>query len=157
MDAIKMPQAAQTNMDEALRQICPYSIYKQKWPTHLSGNLGLYFSLLRDALHQHHPASITTVVATHYRPYEKDPAVPYSVRLYTFGRFRKSYSAMTQMAVALADLYREIPILPLISPVFAKDWETQVSSDGTLYQIISRYGLLCYSVLEGDLDTKEQG
>jgi hypothetical protein len=145
MAVAKPLQAAYTEVDKRLRQICPYSVYRNTLPPNLSPKLQGYFSLLTDYLHKDHPASITTVVATQYHSDERDPGSPHSVHLHTFGRFRKTYSAITQMSFALADLYLEIPILPLISPVFAKDWERQVSGDGTLHQEISRNGLLCYS------------
>ena len=150
MAVAKALQAACTDIDRRLWQICPYSIYRNILPPGLSPRLRTYFLLLTNSLHKDHPASITTVVATHYHSNVQDPASPPSVQLYTFGRFRKSYSVITRMSIALADLYLEIPNLPIISPVFAKDWERQVIEDGSLYQNISRYGLLCYSVLERD-------
>lgn len=150
MLATKAPQGAQAEVDKNLWQIAPYSVYKQELPRNLSPKVQTYFSLITHHLHKHHPASITTVVATHYHADGPDLASPTSVRLYVFGRFRKTYSAITQMSVALADLYREIPILPIVSPVLAKDWENQMSDGGTFYRDIRSHGVLCYSVLERD-------
>jgi hypothetical protein len=150
MGAVELINGVRTTPDEGLRQLCPYTVYANTWPPDLEQHLRKYFSLLTVALHRHRLASITTVVATQYGPCGREASSPHSVRLYTFGRFRKPYSAMTQMATALADLYREFPILPVIVPVFAKDWEVQRDGDGPLYQTISRFGLLCYSALERD-------
>jgi hypothetical protein len=156
MGAVEAIDKVRTSMDDGLRQLCPYSVYGYIWPPDLEQHLREYFSLLTVALHRHRPASITTVVATHYRPYGREASSPYSVRLHTFGRFRKPYSAMTQMATALADLYRELPILPIVSPVLVRDWEVQRDENGPLYQDISRVGLLCYSVLERDARTESR-
>ena len=133
-------------IDRALWGVAPYNVYTSELPQRLDPHLQTYIWLLNRTSHNSGLRSVTTIVVTDYANGRVRQRPPEYLNLHTFGRFRKHYSAMEQTAEALAPLYSEIQILPVVIPVTSKEWQTQENSQGPVYEKIREQGIIAYSV-----------
>jgi len=128
-------------LDRELLEICPYNLSKEKYPKQVRDHDIFLASMVRKELLHKKPYAITTVITDRLVTHRRD-----SWNLFIFGSFRKRYSVIERMAAIATPSYLEFQIVPIIIPVFAREWEAR--KDMMLSKIIRESGVLIYSKLE---------
>lgn len=122
-----------------IEDLAPYS--SNSPPPQLSNDYqGFIYSSL-DALDTAHPFRVDVIVAI---PATKWSAAGHSVVLHTFAKFRKSFTIIEDLAPALAQVYLQTGILPIINPVRAHRRTHIFEIEPRLAKAISGKGLKLY-------------
>jgi hypothetical protein len=133
------------DFEEQLLELAPYNVYNHKFPKRLTGNLGDYLTFLQKVIHTGKLTSVSTVIVTEITKDNVKNKTPISLTLYAFGSFRRQFAAMTQLAKVLAPFYLETLVLPVIKPIFLKDWQAVSQLQGQIYTEVQKPGILGFS------------
>lgn len=135
--------------DTRVRAITPFDVYSGRWPDNLPGVSRVLVEQTRLALERSLPAAIALVVAAGYARRRDDEAGvqlerPDYFRLYIFGEFRSPYAAMSRVAESLAQLYTEVHILPLLTPIPRRNLRESNWLETRSAESIRREGIITY-------------
>jgi hypothetical protein len=128
----------ETSFDE-IYQSAPFSIHQR--PPHLSHRLSTFVGHSFDELQRLKPARVDAILAT--------PATSWSVAarivtLHTFARFRKDFTIIEDLAPALARVYLETGVLPIVAPIRTHPRRHTLAIDPALARNIRNKGLKLY-------------
>jgi hypothetical protein len=128
----------ETSFDE-IYQIAPYSIDQK--PPHLSDRFSTFVGHSFDELHRLKPPRVDAILAT---PATNWSVEGRSVMLHTFARFRKDFTIIEDLAPALARVYLETGVLPIVAPIRTHPRRRTFAIDPALVRNIRNKGLKLY-------------
>jgi hypothetical protein len=94
-----------------------------------------------DELHRFKPARVDAIIAT---PATNWRAAGRSVLLHTFARFRKYFTVVEDLSPALARVYLETGVLPIVAPIRTHARGRTFAIDPSLVRNIKHNGLKLY-------------
>jgi hypothetical protein len=124
---------------DEIYQVAPYSINQR--PPHLSDQLSMFLGHSFDELHTFKPARVDAIIAT---PATSWMAAGRSVILHTFARFRKYFTIVEDLSPALARVYLETGVLPVVAPIRTHFRRRTFAIDPRLVRNIRNQGLKLY-------------
>lgn len=121
-----------------LEQILPYSS-GGKLPR-MSTEAQSFVATAHDYLATCKPRGVSHVVTLPLRGVSTADAI-----LYAFGSFRSEFAAIERLAKALAPLYLQTLVLPIVKPISDRELKAAFAAHTPFLRTLGQHGILCFA------------
>jgi hypothetical protein len=128
-----------------------YDIRRQKTPEKIRYEALLHVSHLSDIIRSE-VLGVSTVQEVLCLPFGRGwgyKSAEQGVNLLVYGTFRSEYKIIMTMAEILADYYAQTLFSPIIVPIRQRIWSDYLYHKDEMVSLLSRQGMISYSVLHG--------
>ncbi len=124
-----------------LGRVTKFNLYDDRLPEGINPELSTFAYSVRDAAARYEAGWLSGLVLYTLTSWRSRPS---SVSLYSISEIEGAYDAIVELSGVLVDIYLDALILPIVVPITAEQWSTQVGREGILFRRIASRGLLCY-------------
>lgn len=126
----------------SVREATRFDLLEKKLPEQFSGRTHEFLHWSSDAIASSQLESISEVVA--YTPYSWEWNIN-SLQLIVFAEYETKFSIIDKLSEALADVYREMLVLPIIVPIQEEAWALHVEYGSRLFNHVEDKSIYSYS------------